>query len=73
MPCWYVISKDRPGHQMLVVKGLATCALQGEVKGERKASHSHCGSLVIVMETKVPAVPLRHPAIVVNLDNAQEI
>ena len=55
---------------MLVDKGVATCALQGEAKGECKASHTRCGSLAIVVETKVPAVLLRHLAIVVTLDNA---
>ena len=70
MPCVYVISKPRPRHQISVDKGVATCALQGEAKGECKASHTRCGSLAIVVEAKVPAVPLRLPAIVVTLDNA---
>lgn len=54
-------------------KGVATCALQREAKGECKVPHTCCGSLAIVVEAKVPAVPLCHAAIVVTLDNTQEI
>jgi hypothetical protein len=50
-------------------KGIAACALQGEAKGEWKVPHTCCGSLGIVVEAKVPAVPLRHAAIVVTLDD----
>ena len=58
MPCVYVISKLRPRHQIS-----ATYALQS-------LAHTGCGLLAIVVEAKVPAVPLHPPTIVVTLDNA---